>query len=83
MPFLPHSFTYERNQGERTWEINSIMSSVGSSVDSRYQHTKQRGIPKRCNCGKAVHLFTSTTVKNPEDCSIVVRWDLRWLVVFI
>ncbi|KAL0666505.1 hypothetical protein Bca4012_029209 [Brassica carinata] len=41
------------------------MSSVGSSVDSRYQHTKQRGIPKRCNCGKAVHLFTSTTVKNP------------------
>ncbi|KAL0716797.1 hypothetical protein Bca4012_066119 [Brassica carinata] len=41
------------------------MSSIGSSVESRYRHTKQRGIPTRCNCGKAVDRFTSKTVKNP------------------
>ncbi|KAG2239701.1 hypothetical protein Bca52824_091540 [Brassica carinata] len=39
------------------------MSSVGSSFDSSYRDTKQRGIPKRCNCGKAVDRFTSRTAK--------------------
>ncbi|XP_056841703.1 uncharacterized protein At1g43920, Chloroplastic-like [Raphanus sativus] len=41
------------------------MSSVGSSLNSSNRQTNERGIPTRCNCGKAVDRFTSNTVKNP------------------
>ncbi|XP_018443696.2 uncharacterized protein At4g04775-like [Raphanus sativus] len=41
------------------------MSSVNSSSVSRDRVAKQRGIPRRCNCGKAVSCFTSRTVENP------------------
>ncbi|KAL0650966.1 hypothetical protein Bca4012_093657 [Brassica carinata] len=41
------------------------MSSANSSSTRTDRVAKQRGIPTRCNCGEAVSLFTSNTVKNP------------------
>ncbi|KAF3513886.1 hypothetical protein F2Q69_00007261 [Brassica cretica] len=67
----------ERNPGGENLAINSIMSSVNFSSDTRARITKQRGIPTRCNRGEAASLFTSKTVKIQEDYLFLVQWDLR------